>query len=392
MKRRGITGILLLGLILITATACGSADKESTGQQPDETDDIITVSADGNIEATLQTGLTFGSGGKVETINVREGDKVSQGDILAKLDTGALELALSQAEIARTRAEIGVDQAIVGIVQAQAGISQAQIALTNAEIALEFDRKTYSVSDITVAEASLGIAQRNFNEALWVFAKHEPGTPGYDQYQKVVLQAEAGLKAAQDTLDAMIGSYDVKEVAARRLQVEVANQSVELAEQNLKIAEQSFSLAEDSLKVALQSVELVKKQIEAATIIAPFDGTVYKTGVKEGEFISPATYAGMTIVGVVDLSHMELVIRVEEIDIARVKTGQKVLISFDALPDEKFEGRVSYLSPVASDPDGVLLFESDDEPEKFEVKIDFNAPGGSGIRSGMSSTVEIIVE
>ncbi len=89
---------------------------------------------------------------------------------------------------------------------------------------------------------------------------------------------------------------------------------------------------------------------------------------------------------------MELVVRVDELDIAKVKIGQKVMISVDAVPEAKLEGRITFISPVASEPVGVVLFEDDDEVEKYEVKIDFDIPEDFPTRAGMSATAEIIVE
>ena len=121
MKRRGIMGMLLLGVLLMGVTACGSDDKETTSQQPTESDTNVTITADGNIEALSHERLTFGSGGKVDEIAVKEGDRVSKGDVLARLDTGALKLAEAQAQVALT--------------QAQVALTQAQVALTQAKLA-----------------------------------------------------------------------------------------------------------------------------------------------------------------------------------------------------------------------------------------------------------------
>ncbi|GAI42197.1 unnamed protein product, partial [marine sediment metagenome] len=131
--------------------------------------------------------------------------------------------------------------------------------------------------------------------------------------------------------------------------------------------------------------------LEEATIIAPFDGTVANIGAKEGEFLSPAAYTGTTIVELVDPRHMELTARVDELDVVKVKTGQKVMISVDAMPGAKLEGLVTFISPVAREP-GVVLFEDEDEEKEYEVKINFNIPENSPIRAGMSATAEIIVE
>jgi len=89
---------------------------------------------------------------------------------------------------------------------------------------------------------------------------------------------------------------------------------------------------------------------------------------------------------------MERVARVDEPDIAKVKAGQKVMISVDAVPEAKLEGRVTFISPVAREPVGVVLFEDEDEEKSYEVKIDFDIPENSLIRAGMSATAEIIVE
>ena len=135
----------------------------------------------------------------------------------------------------------------------------------------------------------------------------------------------------------------------------------------------------------------LRKDLEEATIIAPFDGTVANIGIKEGEFLSPADYSGTTIVELVDLGHMELTARVDELDVVKVKTGQKVLISIDAMPETKFEGLVTFISPVAREL-GTVLFEDEDEEKEYEVKIKFSIPKNSPIRDGMSATAEIIIE
>ncbi len=67
------------------------------------------------------------------------------------------------------------------------------------------------------------------------------------------------------------------------------------------------------------------------------------------------------------------------------------MISIDAMPETKLEGRDTFISPVAREP-GVVLFEDEDEEKDYEVKIDFDIPDGSPIRAGMNATAEIIVE
>jgi len=69
MKRRVIIGILLLGLILISAIACSGGDQE-TETVKNDINVTVTVTGDGNIEASSHERLTFGSGGKIDKISV----------------------------------------------------------------------------------------------------------------------------------------------------------------------------------------------------------------------------------------------------------------------------------------------------------------------------------
>ncbi|MFC2019481.1 HlyD family secretion protein [Chloroflexota bacterium] len=409
MKRRGIISILLLALVLISTIACSGGDQETISQQPAETN--VTVIGDGNIEASYHERLTFGSGGKVGKIAVEEGDRVSKGDVLARLETGALEVALTQAKIAQAGAKLAVSQAEAGVTQARADVIQAEVALQTAEFNLETTRDLYTWSDIKTAKADIDDTRRYLDELLekaglflpidadgqyptipeYVFGEDFPKPPAYESWQEELVRAQARLNAAKDRLNAMLSGYDAKEVVIKKLQVEAAQQSVELAEQTLEIAEQSLSLTEQSLEFTRQSVELAQKQLEEATITAPSDGIVANIGVKEGEFLSPAAYTGTTIVELIDPRHMELTARVDELDVVKVITGQKVMISVDAIPETMFEGRVTFISPVAREP-GVVLFEDEDAEKEYEVKIDFDIPENSLIRAGMSATAEIIVE
>jgi len=453
MKRRGIMGMLLLGLLLIGVIACGSDDKETTSQQSTESDANVTITADGNIEALSHERLTFGSGGKVGEIAVKEGDKVSKGDVLAKLDTGALELAEAQAQVALTQAQVALTQAQVAFTQAklaqqtaehnlkntqdtegtlELALSNAQIAVRTARFNLEKTIDLYTWSDIKMAKGDVDDARRYLDELLerigkylpkddegnypsieeYVFGEDFPKPPGYKLWQRELVHAQSRLNTAEDRLDAMLSGSDPEEVAIKKLQLETAEKAeaeaqknldklsdelvikaleVEAAKESVEHAQQNVNLAQQNVDLAQKSRIQASKDLEEATIIAPFDGTVANIDVKEGEFLSPAAYTGTTIVELVDPRHMELTARVDELDVVKVKTGQKVMISVDAMPGTKLEGLVTFISPVAREP-GVVLFEDEDEEKEYEVKINFNIPENSPIRAGMSATAEIIVE
>ena len=422
MKRRAIMGMLLLGLLLIGATACGSDDKETTSQQPTESDTNVTITADGNIEASSHEKLTFGSGGKVDEISVKEGDKVSKGDVLARLDTSALELVEAQAQVDLTQAQVDLTQAQVDLTQAklarqiagnnlkntqdteealELALFNAQIDVRSAEHYLDETRDIYTWPDIETAQKDVENAEAFLQYAL------DQSLP-----EATITYAQARLEAAEAVLDAKRNVYDTEEVAIAKLQLEAAKLAeaqaqknltklsedlaikaleVEAAKESVEHAQQNVNLARQNVDLAQKSLDQARKDLTEATIIAPFDGVVANVGVKEGEFLPPAAYTGTTIVELIDLRHMKLTARVDELDVVKVKTGQKVMISVDAMPGTILEGRVTFISPVARE-SGAVLFEDEDEEKEYEVKIDFDIPGNSLIKSGMNATAEIIVE
>jgi len=368
MRKLGIVGVLLLCLIMVSATACNplGGEKEATEQLVEVVrgDLAATVSGSGNIEVSNEMKLTFGVAGRVDKIYVEEDDEVSKGEVLAKLETDALELALTQAQVARTQAEVAVTQTEVTQ-------TQAEVALVTAEYNLEQAQDLYTLSDIKAAEADVVVAKRDLDDVLWTLSKYEPGTPGWESYQKVVSHAQSRLNAAEDKLEAMLSGSDIAEVAIKRLQVELAKQSLELNQQ-------SSELAQQSLELAWQSLEQAQKQLNDATITAPFDSVVASVNVDEKDTVSTAT----TIIHLIDTITMELNVEVDEIDVAEVKPGQRAIIEVDALPALPLEGKVSSISLLPTQVSGVVV---------YDVKIEFDVAEGTGLRAGMSATADIII-
>ena len=245
MKSWRIITTLLLCLALAGAVACsplGGGGEEAAGEQEVEVvrgDLTVTVSGSGNIAVSQEASLAFGTGGKVDKIYVKEGDRVSSGDVLAKLDAGALELALTQ----------------------------ANLALATAEYNLDKTQQIYAKPDIKAARAAVHQA-----EAYLDYAKHmleaEANTPEDVQtWENEVYQAEVNLAAAKQKLETMLAGGEAEEVALRRLEVEAARQAAEQAQ----------------------------KELDEATITAPFDGVVGAIYVKEGDVI-PAPTMGPKII------------------------------------------------------------------------------------------------
>ena len=415
MKRLRLISALLLCLALVSLPACGQSDDESgVNQQPGETirtDTQVTISGRGTIVASNDRNLSFNVDGKIHEIYVNEGDKVSRGDALVKLDTTALELAFTEAE--------------ADLVQVQAALLQARATQEQAEYNLEKTREPYSEDKIDSAERAVALAEDDLEYAKWMLDQAEEKEEDAEDYleyaedylddmerlpydpedpdaaQEKIDEAEAQVRRAQSELDqaeASIRQWE-KEVSHAESDLTDAKQrledlldgpdesALEAADAQLEAADKAFEAAEIEVKVAEQAVTEAQKQLGEATLTAPFGGEVAKVYVDEGDRV----LTGTTTIRLIDPTRLQLIARIYEIDVVKVKTGQKVNISIDAMPETVLEGLVTFISPVDRDP-GAVLFESDDEEKEYEVKIDFEIPENSPIRVGMNATAEIIIE
>ena len=177
MRKWRIMAALLLCLILVGVTACNAlGDGEETTRQVAEVvrgDLSVSVSGSGNIETSRDARLSFGSGGRIDRIYVEKGDEVSQGQVLAKLDTDALELAKTQTEVALTQAELALTQAQLNRQTAEYNLKNtldtqdalelalfnAQIDLRSAEHYVDETQDLYTWPDIETAQQDVENAE-----------------------------------------------------------------------------------------------------------------------------------------------------------------------------------------------------------------------------------------
>jgi RND family efflux transporter MFP subunit len=293
----------LLCLALVGSVACSSSSEGSGEVDLAEVvrgDLTVIVSGSGNISVSQDASLAFGTGGKVDKVYIEEGDKVSEGDVLAKLDTSALELALAQAELTLSTAEYNLDKAQQ--IYAEPDLSTARTAVSNARSYLQY--------------AKLMLGEANSPEDV-------------EYWENEVYQAEVNLAAAEQRLEEMQAGGESTEVSLKRLEVAAARQALEQAQ----------------------------KELDEAIITAPFGGVVGAVYVKEGDIIPPPTMAPTVVIYLITTGSMELKAEVDEIDIPNVEPGQSAIIEIDAIADDLFEGTVTSISPVPVIESGLVLYE-----------------------------------
>lgn len=115
-------------------------------------------------------------------------------------------------------------------------------------------------------------------------------------------------------------------------------------------------------------------------ILAPFDGTVVSVGIKKDDVLSAMDYSSGGTIQLVDTTAIKFQGLVDEIDILKVKTGQKAMLSVDAVPNKTFTGTVSFISPYrTADTSSVV---------KFAVTIQLD-PTDVELKGGLTATADI---
>ncbi len=144
--------------------------------------------------------------------------------------------------------------------------------------------------------------------------------------------------------------------------------------------EDNFTDAKASLEDAELSFNNTKEKLDDYTITAPITGTVIEKYSKVGDTLD-ATRGQTSMAMIYDLSYLKFDMSLDELDISKVKVGQKVIISCDALDLKNIEGEITKVSVV-----GTTTYNSTAYP--VTVKI-YNPP--QGLLAGMNVDAELVI-
>jgi len=359
--------LILPCLALVSLTACGKQTVES--QVPtvkvSRGDIVLSITANGNLFSPKHRKLTFVTSGKVAEVSVDEGDRVTEGQVLASLDTTSLEQAVKTLKLTVQTREVAVKSAEIDLELATN--SYQQLITPYPYLTFRFALPE-SLDAVRVAQQRIKEAQEEFQKGL-VGEQYSMA-----EIKDQLREAQEYLAEAETKLAWGLGAgirptgLDYWTLRATQIQVEKAQLALDTAQNALDTAKNELNQAKDEL--------------EKTIILAPFDGIIAKVNVKPRDVLSTMNYATTVAIEVIDPSRMELTADVDEIDIPDVKLGQKVVIEVDALPDEQFEGEVASICPLSMEEAGIIT---------YEVKISFDVPEGSKLKAGMSATTDIIL-
>lgn len=270
--------------------------------------------------------------GRVEKIYVEQGNKVRKGQQLAKIETYSLELQLKEAisqlkqaqanlrlaEEKLLQAKRTVEQRLKAIAKSQLELTDKYVTLKNIEAILKKKEKLYKAGGIT--ETDLNTLRTNHHTVKTQFLQSKK------DYETLIV----GFRDSDITK----AGYSVpKDDNKKNEMLCLINTAMELAERDAALSQ---------LEQAHTKIEIIKSNIKEASITSPIDGIVAVRSIDIGEKVSEDT----NLFVIINTTHVYCIAQLNENDLVQVKTGQKALITVDALENKTFLGNVAIVNPV----------------------------------------------
>ncbi len=341
-----------------------------------------TISPTGEVYAPRQAELTFDVN-KIALIelNVAAGQQVKAGDVVARIDPTTLERAVTQAEADLTVAQSELEKAQnpydeMDLAGAQRAVTQAQVDLENAQknlIVVQND--SANAEYIRGLEYEVNWYEAHYGESLRKYEKRQITKERLDLDFNNLMTAKERLKTARLN----------SEIALTQAQDQVAQDEYNLQKAQDTLAEIQAGPDPDDVEVARAKVtsaqadlEDAQAALEAATMVAPFDGTVISTGAEVGDLV----YSTTIVVTLADLSNLEVTAFVDETDISQVEVGQEVEITFDSFPGKQFRGQVLEVPLQGTLSQNVMT---------YEVPVSLEGAEEVSLKTGMTANLKIVV-
>jgi RND family efflux transporter MFP subunit len=342
---------------------------------------LSTIDSSGSVSPESKLTLSFGSGGTVTKVNVKPGDHVKKGDVLAQLDTTSLQLQVAQA-----KQSLLIQQASYSmtIQPDPAAITSALMSLNSAAANYKLAQQKFSVSStdqVYIACNGLDNAKRGYDDAVTAYNILLSNS-------KVIVNGSYLASPQKAQLDRAKANYDTAVANCDSAKSNVNNSSVQSAyaaylqakvnyEAVLTPTERSLVSAQLQLAQTEAAYEQTQQNLADAAIVAPLDGLITQVNATVG---GPAVSSGVVLLA--DVSRYHVNVLVDETGIGQVKAGQKVLITFDALANVNATGVVKQVSPAGTISQGVV---------NYLVRVDLD-PMTATLRLDMTSNVRVVID
>jgi HlyD family secretion protein len=328
-----------------------------------------TVTYPHSITLTFPTSGNSSSAGKIVELNVKAGDNVKAGQVLAKIDDTKLNTSVLQAEANVTSSESKLqtlqdsynDQTRA---QAESSLAKAKQNLTTAQQNAD---PSYLANQVTLAQDNVKAASDNLAKAQ---------LSGNDSS---IQSAQSSLNTALNALTTAKNAQNggaAQALAAAQADVTSAQYQVDQQTQGPKTSD--VQAAQASIQIAQAQLASAQADLNSSAIVAPVDAVVVDCPLQLGQDSDSKSIITITPVG----DKLEVNAAIDQSDITQCKVGQKVDITLDSYPNDHISGTVNAVALQGTTTQNVTTYQ-------VTSTVDQNS---DLLRAGMNANVNIIVD
>lgn len=393
-----------------------TADPEYVQDAPQVQDVSNSLSGVGTLKPAQTYTVTSLVDGKILTADFEEGDVVEEGTVLYTVDSADAATNVEKAQIALEQAQRNYEKVVDRqYVRAEASgtvsvlkVKKGDEITSGQEVAIIRDSSTMLLSllfpavdaaNFWVGQDALVTLDGTFEQipgrVLSVTGTDALGTGNMLTRTVVVAVPNAGgLTTAQAATASVAGIHSIASAAFTYNDEKTLTASSAGTVTGLLVKEGDavdkdailIELSGDDLTESIQSAsetlrnaELSMKNMEDTmanyTITSPIKGTIVQKNYKQGDSLS----TGKEMCIIYDLSYLEMVISVDELNISALEVGQPVVITADAVNGQSYEGKVTRVSVAGNTSGGTTTY-------PVTIRIDQT----EGLRPGMNANAEIV--
>jgi HlyD family secretion protein len=384
--------------ILIVAVVAGAAYyvyKQGFGRKPDN-----RIMVSGNIELN-EVNIAFKTAGRLIERAVDEGDPVTKGQVVARLDRDQLlaqrahqaaAVASAESQLAEARTALEWEKATLAgdVEQKKADLASSESRLLELKNGSRPQEIQESRAAVEAAQSELDRAQRDWERAQTLYKNDDISSEQHDQYRNRWESATAALKQAKER-DALVQAGPRAEVVdAAAGQVAHARGALKMGEANdleRKRREQELTTLQAEIEGARAGITLIDSQLADTVAASPVDGVTLVKSADVGEVLG----AGTTVLTVGDIDHPWLRGYVNETDLAKVKIGSKAKVTSDSYPGKVYPGRVTFISSEAEFTPKQIQTQEERVKLVYRIKIEVENPKRE-LKSNMPVDAEIVLD
>jgi len=340
----------------------------------------------GRVAPVKEEELYFETDGWIKSVLVKEGDRVSKGDVLAELEIKDLLNQLKQTQVqletAQVRLEEAKKEAAYNLSRAQKNLELAQMRLEQAKSKVINNDPDVAVAKANLEKAKIALqaAQAEYDRSAW---RH-----GFEASPEAAAlhQATLDYQIAKANYDKVVQSA-AEQAKEREENIALLEKEVELAQLDLQRAQEGIDpLLQKEVERAQLTVDRLKAQVDAARIYAPFDGIV--TGVSAYPGRQATAYKPLIVVA--DPSELEINAELSSQVMGDMSEGMEASIVFSNIPGKTIKGTVRQMPyPYGHGGSGKTLEEQD---KATHISLDPQQIKGLDLEEGMLAKITIVID